>query len=665
MATVPTVEAFQFQAETTQLLNLMIHSLYTEKEIFLRELISNASDALDRLRFEALTNLELVPGDHKYEIRLKPDPTARTLTIVDTGIGMSRQELIDHIGTIARSGTQELRKSMKEMQSAEASAELIGQFGVGFYSAFMVANKVSIVTRRADEAEASRWESTGDGSYTLTEAEKAGCGTEITLHLKPPDVEGGIEDYTDRWRLSTIVHKYSDFIAHPIIYEGPSQESGVEEDKGKEIKIETKTLNSIKPIWTRTHSEVSANDYNEFYKHISNDWSEPLKVLPLKAEGTFEYEALLFIPARAPYDLFYHAAEAGLRLYARRVMVMDKCEDLLPQYLRFIQGVVDSTDLPLNISRQGLQQDRHITQIRKWLTRKVLDALSELKEKDNQRYLTFWGEFGKALKEGVSSDYENKERLLPLLLFESSNEPNELTTFDAYVERMKPEQTEILYLTGESRKVIENSPHLEAPRKQNYEVLYFSDPVDEWMVQCLHEFKGKKLKSVTKGKVVLGTEDEKKQREEELNKKQEEYAAFLDAAQKKLDPYVKRIQLSTRLVGSPVCLVTEEHEESPHLQRLLQRGKGGGEKTRRIMELNADHPLIASLCQRFKSSADDPVVNDSMEILFGLALLAEGSEVADPVRLNQLTLELLKKSVLSGSSAESVIPEEREDKTVL
>lgn len=645
MATAPTVESFHFQAETTQLLSLMIHSLYTQREIFLRELISNASDALDRLRFEALTNSELVPADHKYEIKLKPDLDARTLTISDTGIGMSRQELIDHIGTIARSGTQELRKRMKESQSAEALAELIGQFGVGFYSAFMVADKVSIVTRRAGETEATRWESVGDGSYTLTEAEKTGCGTDITLHLKQPDAENGIEDYTDRWKLSMIVHKYSDFIAYPIIYEGPPQEPGVEEDKTKEIKIETKTLNSMKPIWTRNRSEVSESDYNDFYKHLSNDWTEPLKVLPLKAEGTVEYEALLFIPSQAPYDLFYHGSEAGLRLYARRVMVMDKCEDLLPRYLRFIKGVVDSTDLPLNISRQRLQQDRHITQIRKWLTRKVLEALAEMKEKENEKYLKFWGQFGRAIKEGVSSDYENKEKLLPLLLFESSNDPKEMTTLKAYVERMKPEQTEILYLTGESRKVIENSPHLEAPKKKGYEVVYMIDPVDELMVQSLYEVEGKKLKSVSKGKVNFGTEEEKKQQEEELKKKQEEYAKFLEAGQKKLDEYVKQIRLSNRLVDSPACLVTEEHEESPHLQRLLQRGKGGGPKQRRIMELNADHPLIAQLYQHFQANAEDPAITDSMEVLFELALLAEGSEVADPVRLNQLTLGLLQKAL--------------------
>ncbi|HST77673.1 MAG TPA: molecular chaperone HtpG, partial [Verrucomicrobiae bacterium] len=383
MATTPTVESFQFQAETAQLLNLMIHSLYTQKEIFLRELISNASDALDRLRFETLTNPGLVEDGHKYEIRLKPDVSARTLTISDSGIGMSRQELMDHIGTIARSGTRELRKKIQESQSDQAMADLIGQFGVGFYSAFMVADKVTIISRRAGEQSATQWESSGDGSYTLTEAERAGCGTDIILHLKQVDPESGIEDYTDRWKLSMIVHKHSDFIAYPIIYEGPRQEPGEKDEEGK---TETKTLNSMKPIWTRSRAEVSESDYNDFYKHISNDWTDPLKVLPLKAEGTVEYEALLFIPSHAPYDLFYHGSESGLRLYARRVMVMEKCEDLLPHYLRFIKGVVDSSDLPLNISRQRLQQDRHITQIKKWLTRKVLDWFTELREKEPENF---------------------------------------------------------------------------------------------------------------------------------------------------------------------------------------------------------------------------------------------------------------------------------------
>jgi molecular chaperone HtpG len=643
VSTATAQDSFQFQAETTQLLHLMIHSLYTQREIFLRELISNASDALDKLRFEALTNTELVPDGHKYEIRLKPDVANKTLTISDTGIGMSRQDLIDHIGTIARSGTQEMRKRMQESQSAEAVADLIGQFGVGFYSAFMVADKVTIITRRAGEASATQWESAGDGSYTLAEAEKASCGTDIILQLKKPDAENGIEDYTDRWKLSMIVHKYSDFIPYPIIYEGPSQEPG--EDESKEIKIETKTLNSQKPLWTRRRGEVSDSDYNDFYKHIANDWTEPLKVLPLKAEGTFELEALLFIPAQAPYDLFYHGSEAGLKLYAKRVMVMEKCEEVLPHYLRFVKGVVDSSDLPLNISRQRLQQDRHITQIRKWLTKKLLEALAELKEKESEKYLKFWEQFGKAMKEGVSSDYENKDKLLPLLLFESSHDPKELTTLGDYVARMKPEQKEILYLTGESRKVIENSPHLESVRQKGYEVLYLSDPVDELLVQHLHEFQEHKLKSVTKGRFEVGTDEEKKQAEEQIKQKEEEYKSFLEACQKKLDEYVKQIRVSSRLVDSPACLVTEEHEYSPHLERLLQKGKGGGPKQRRIMELNPNHPIVQKLHERFKSNSEDATLGDAIELLFELALVAEGSEIADPVRLNRLTLDLLQKAV--------------------
>jgi molecular chaperone HtpG len=621
----------------------MIHSLYTQREIFLRELISNASDALDKLRFEALTNSELVPDGHKYEIKIKPDLANRTLTISDTGIGMSRQDLIDHIGTIARSGTQEMRKRMQESQSSESFADLIGQFGVGFYSAFMAADKVTILTRRAGQATATQWESAGEGAYTLGEAEKASCGTDIILQLKKPDAENGIEDYTDRWKLSMIVHKYSDFIPYPIIYEGPAQEPG--EPEAKEIKIESKTLNSQKPLWTRRRAEVSDSDYNDFYKHVANDWTDPLKVLPLKAEGTFELEALLFIPAQAPHDLFYHGSEAGLKLYAKRVMVMDKCEEVLPRYLRFVKGVVDSSDLPLNISRQRLQQDRHITQIRKWLTKKLLEALDELKEKEAEKYLKFWGQFGKAMKEGVGSDHENKDKLLPLLLFESSHDAKELTTLGDYVGRMKPEQKEILYLTGESRKVIENSPHLESVRQKGYEVLYLSDPVDELMVQSLHEFQEHKLKSVTKGRFELGTDEEKKQAEEQIKQKEEEYKSFLEACQKKLDEYVKQIRVSSRLVGSPACLVTEEHEYSPHLERLLQKGKGGGPKQRRIMELNPDHPIIQKLHERFKANSDDATLGDSIELLFELALVAEGSEIADPVRLNRLTLDLLQKAV--------------------
>jgi len=638
-------EAFQFQAETKQLLDLMIHSLYTNKEIFLRELISNASDAIDRLRFEALMSPEILEGDEKFEIRLETDPKAKTLTISDNGIGMSRQEVVNNIGTIAKSGTRELREMVKEGAPEGALAELIGQFGVGFYSSFMVADKVTLTTRRAGEEGATLWESTGDGYYTLGEASRDGRGTSITLHLKPADPESGLDDFTDKWILARIIKRYSDFVSYPIIYKDEREE--VENDQQGEatksanstIVIEDKVLNSMKPIWTRSPEEVSETEYAEFYRHISHDWTEPLETISLKAEGRSEYQALLFIPSKAPYDLYYHGAECGLRLYAKRVMIMEQCESLVPRYLRFVKGIVDSADLPLNISRQMLQQDRHITQVRKWLTKKVLGVLEQMYEQRKEKYLTLWGQFGKALKEGASSDYENKDRIVPILLFESSNDPEKLTTLKEYVGRMKEDQSEIFYLTGESRSVVENSPHLEAFKEKGYEVLFFIDPVDELLVQSLPEFEGKKLKSVGKGRVKLEADDE-----QELKKQEEEHAGLLDFLQKKLDTYVKQVRLTNRLTASPVCLVVEEHDYSPQLERLLQKGKGGGPKQRRVLELNPQHQIFTRLVERHRANGDDPRLSDYAELLFGYALLAEGSELPDPVRFNALLAEMMVQS---------------------
>ncbi|MCB1054932.1 MAG: molecular chaperone HtpG, partial [Acidobacteria bacterium] len=455
------VSTRQFKAETRQLLDLMIHSLYTNKEIFLRELISNASDALDRLRFESLTDPELLAGDETLEIRLESDREARTLTISDNGIGMSRDEVVENIGTIAKSGTRELVEKIQQSKSPEAAAQLIGQFGVGFYSAFMVADEVELVTRRAGEEQATFWSSTGDGKYKLGDAERAGRGTTITLHLKPADSEHGLEDFTDRWTVGRVVRRYSDFVSYPIIFKDTREE--VEKDEAgnpieggkKETVVEDKVLNSMKPIWTRPADEVSEEEYNEFYKHISHDWNEPMKHFSFRAEGRIEYQALLFIPSSAPYDYYYHGYEFGLQLYVRRVMIMDKCEDLLPRYLRFAKGVVDSSDLPLNISRQRLQEDRHIGQIRRWLTKKILDTLSEMQRDQPEDYLKFWEEFGRSLKEGIGSDWDNKDKIVSLLLFQSSADPEKLTTLDEYVERMGEDQKEIFYLTGESRAVVE------------------------------------------------------------------------------------------------------------------------------------------------------------------------------------------------------------------
>ena len=626
-------EIFQFQAETKHLLDLMIHSLYTNKEIFLRELISNASDALDRLRFEAIMKPEMMEDDAKLEIRLEADPKARTLTISDNGIGMSRQEVIDNIGTIAKSGTRDLRAKIKEGASDEILNELIGQFGVGFYSAFMVADKVTLLTRRAVEEPATYWESSGNGEYILSEAGKHGRGTSITLHLKPVDLESGIDDFTDKWILARTIKRYSDFVSYPIVYKD-------ERVEGSDIVVEDKTLNSMKPIWVRPQSEVTDDEYAEFYKHFFYDTEAPWKTIAAKAEGRLEYQALLFIPSKAPRELFYHAFESGLRLHAKGVLIIEKCADLLPRYLRFIKGVVDSADLPLNISRQMLQQERQIKQIQKWLTKKVLETLQNVHDNDPDKYLSFWQQFGRALKEGVSSDFDNKNELVSLLLFASSDDPEKLTSLKDYVARMKEDQKEIFYLAGESRSVVENSPHLEAFKDKGYEVLYLVDPVDELVVQFLTEFDGKQLKSVGKGTVKLGNEAE----EEEIKKKQEEAAEFLQFMQQSLDEYVKDVRLTNRLRTSPVCLVGSEIDYSPQMERLLQIGKGGGPRQRRIMELNPQHPIFTNMMARYQQQKDDVMLVKYAHLLLGYGLIAEGSDLVDPVEFNRLVAELMEQS---------------------
>jgi molecular chaperone HtpG len=650
------VETLPFQAETKQLLDLMIHSLYSNKEIFLRELISNGSDALDRLRFEALTNPDLLAAgpdgkEDALEIRLAADREKRTLTVTDNGIGMSREEVIANIGTIAKSGTRELVNRLKQGESKQTIAELIGQFGVGFYSSFMAAERVVLETRRAGETGGTRWESTGDGTYQIADAERAGRGTTITLHLKPEDRDNGIEDWSDRWVISRIVRRYSDFVSYPIILTAEKdpeiEDLAKEKETGEKPKmpLEEKTLNSMKPIWTRPQSEVTAEAYNEFYRHISHDWTEPLKVISFKAEGRIEYQALLFVPSQAPYDLYYVASKVGLQLYVKRIQILEKCEDLLPHYLRFVRGVVDSPDLALNVSREMLQQDRHITLIRKGLTKKVLDTFEQMRDKEADTYLKFWGEFGRAIKEGVSADYENKDALLELLLFQSSHDPEKLTTLKDYVSRLKEGQEEIYYLTGESRAQVESSPHLEAFKDKGYEVLYLVDPVDELLTQSLNEYAGKRLKSVGKGTVSLGSDEEKKQAEETLKAKEEELKPLLELMQQKLDEQVKQVRLTSRLTTSPVCLVGAEHDYSPQLEKLLQKGKGGGPKQRRIMELNPNHPIVTGLKARFDKDKADPAIAEYANILLGYGLLAEGTELPDVARFNRAVADLMSRGM--------------------
>ena len=644
MPTAENVETHEFQAETRRLLDLVIHSLYTHKEIFLRELISNASDAIDRLRFEALTSPELTESGWEPEIRLDTDVVKRTLTISDNGVGMSRDEVIANIGSIAKSGAREMLEAVKARKDGAAPPELIGNFGVGFYSAFMAADRVILETRRAGSDEAVRWESRADGTYTLAPGERRGHGTTITLELKPVDPEAGIEDYTDEHTLARIVKRYSDFIAYPIRHkvqreDKETDEKGAVTPDGKTtIVTDDKVLNAQKPLWARAESEATEEEYNDFYKDLTGDWEEPLLRLAFKAEGVSEYQSLVYVPKTSPQDLYLYGSPYGLRLYARRVMIMEQAEELLPRYLRFLRGVVDSADLPLNVSRQMLQENRHIAQIRKWLTKKALDSFAKLQADDSEKYLAFWKEFGRALKEGLTSEFAHKDKLVSLLLCETSAKPaGELTTLADYVKRMPEGQDEIYYLTAESRAICESSPLLEAFKSKGWEVLYFTDPVDEIVVQYLPEFEGKRLKSAGKGKVDLGEG-------KDIEEAAEKHKDLLGSLQSKLDELVKSVRLSSRLTESPACLASDEHDMSPTMERMM-RMSGGGEMPRqkRILELNPKHAIVQKLQERYEKDANDPITGEYAELLYGYAALAEGSELPDPVRFNQLLAKLMAR----------------------
>ena len=643
-------QTFEFQTEARQLLDLMIHSVYSNKDIFLRELISNASDALDKRRFEAVKHPDMLPDGTELHLQLVPDPAARTLSIVDNGIGMSREEVKDLIGTIAKSGTREFLKQVKEAQAA-ASPELIGQFGVGFYSTFMVADKVTLVTRRADAHDpddAVQWESSGDGTYTLSPATRPEPGTTITLHLKPEDSENGLHDYTAEWTLRNIVKQYSDFVAYPIRMDIERTERERDED-GKEIEgaeekkvVRTETLNSMKAIWLRDKSEVTEEEYNEFYKHISHDWSEPLTRILAKIEGTLEYRILLFVPARAPFDLYYQESrERGVHLYIKRVFIMDNCKELLPGYLRFLRGVVDSEDLSLNISREILQQDRQIQRMSKGIVSKVIAALRDMKEKKAEDYRKFWGEFGRVMKEGIFQDHDNKEALLDLALFASTEDPEKLTSLSDYIERMKPGQEAIYYITGEDRKRAEGSPHLEAFRAKGYEVLLLTDPVDEVWAQSVFEYKEKPLKSASKGAAELGTEEEKKQAEEALKEKTESFSVLLGVLKEQLSENVKDVRLSSRLTESAACLVTDTYDLPPHLEQMMRSMGQDVPSSKRILELNPDHDVVKKL----GAKADSDEVKDYAELLYGQALLAEGGVLPDPAGFSKRVASLLAKAL--------------------
>ncbi|BBZ52012.1 molecular chaperone HtpG [Mycobacterium heidelbergense] len=646
------VEQLEFQAEARQLLDLMIHSVYSNKDLFLRELISNASDALDKLRLEAFRNKDLDPDGtvtSDLHIEIDVDNDARTLTVRDNGIGMTREEVVDLIGTLAKSGTAELRQQLREapnLKSTAASEELIGQFGIGFYSSFMVADKVELLTRKAGESEATRWESSGEGTYTIESVEGAPQGTSVTLHLKPEDAEDELHDYTAEWKIRNLVKKYSDFIAWPIRMEVERRTPPTEEGGDETVTVETETLNSMKALWARPKDEVSDEEYKEFYKHIAHAWDDPLEVIAMKAEGTFEYQALLFIPSHAPFDLFNRDARTGVQLYVKRVFIMGDCDELMPEYLRFIKGVVDAQDLSLNVSREILQQDRQIKAIRRRLTKKVLSTIKDLQSERPEDYRTVWTQFGRVIKEGLLSDFDNQDTLLRISSFASTHSDDEPTTLAEYVERMKDGQEQIFYATGETRQQILKSPHLEAFKAKGYEVLLLTDPVDEVWVGTVTEFDGKPLQSVAKGEVDLGSEEDNSDAEREEQEK--EFADLLAWLKETLSDHVKDVRLSTRLTESPACLITDAFGITPALARLYRASGQDVPVGKRILELNPNHPLVTGLREAQKKADDDTAlaeVAETAELLYGTALLAEGGALEDPARFAELLADRLARTV--------------------
>ncbi|MGW3479091.1 molecular chaperone HtpG [Streptomyces althioticus] len=628
-------ETFEFQVEARQLLQLMIHSVYSNKDVFLRELVSNASDALDKLRLAKLRDDTLDADVSDPHIELETDPDARTLTVRDNGIGMSYDEVGELIGTIANSGTAQFLKELKEAQDAEEEG-LIGQFGVGFYSGFMVADEVTLLTRKAGEKQGTRWSSRGEGTYTLERVDDASQGTSVVLHLKPADPDNQLHDYTAVWKLKEIVKRYSDFITWPIRLVGEKGDDGE--------AAEPETLNSMKALWARPRDEVSEDEYHELYKHIGHDWREPLETIQLHAEGTFEYQALLFVPSHAPHDLFRQNMRHGLQLYVKRVFIMDDCEALLPSYLRFVKGVVDAQDLSLNVSREILQQDRHIRMMQRRLTKKVLSSVKSMMTRDADKYATFWREFGAVLKEGLVTDPDNRDALLAVASFASTHEDGDAVTLKQYVERLPEGQDDIYYITGESREAIDNSPHMEAFRERGIEVLLLTDPVDEVWVDAVGEFEGKRLRSVAKGEIDLDAREDDKS-EDEQKQQAEAYAGLLGWMRERLDDDVKEVRLSTRLTRSPACLVADADDLTPALENMYRAMGQEVPHSKRVLELNPDHALVKGLNEAYTEREDRSELADTAELLYALAVVAEGGRPKDPARFVRLTADRLERTL--------------------
>jgi molecular chaperone HtpG len=627
-----TTEKLEFKTEVKQLLDLMVHSLYSHKEVFLRELISNASDAIDRARYESLTDSEVLENGSSWKIRIIPDKDKGTLTISDNGIGMDHNEVIEALGTIAHSGTKEFLAALQSKEVKD-NPELIGQFGVGFYSSFMVADKITVLSRKAGRKDKNgiQWESTGDGTYTVTDIEKETKGTDVILHLKDDE-----KLYLQQWEIESVVKKYSDFIEHPIVMD-VEKEIDSELKKGEKVKItEEKTLNSMKALWLKDKSELTNDEYNEFYKHISHDFTPPAKVIHYKAEGTSEFTALLYIPSRAPVNILYKDYKMGPTLYVKRVQIMDHCEELIPQYLRFVKGVVDSSDLPLNVSREILQHNRQIEIMKTSITKKVLDTLADMKNDDYDNYLKIHGEFGRILKEGVHFDFSKRETIADLLLFPSSKtEENKLTTLKDYVENMKEGQEEICYIVATSLFEALRSPYLEAFRKKDYEVLVLLDDIDDFIFSGF-EYKGKKMKSITKGDVTLNKEEK-----EEKEKAQKKYEKFIDLVKDILKEDVKDVRLSARLTDTVCCLVTDEGDLDPQMEKLLKSMGQELPPMKRVLEINPAHPLFTSMNSLFEKDKKSATLEEYVRLLYDQALVLEGSKPKDPSAFSKLIAKLM------------------------
>jgi len=612
----------KFKTETQKLLDLVIHSLYSHKEIFLRELISNASDAIDKHRFESLTNKQLSMEKAEYSIKLTADKENKTLTVSDNGIGMSEEELIDNLGTIARSGTCRFLESLES--GKKDAPDFIGQFGVGFYASFMVADKVEVLSRRAGEQTTNRWISDGTHEFTLESAEKEGRGTDVILHINEE-----ASSYLESYELRSIVKKYSDFIEYPVKMD-VEKTVPVEGEEGKTgKKIEEETLNSCKAIWMRSPSDIKDEEYNEFYSHLSHDYQPPYARVHYKAEGTTEFNALLFFPDHMPVDLMFRDSRLkGVQLYVRRIFIMDEAEAMLPRYLRFVRGVVDSADLPLNVSREILQQERTLTRIKSNLVKRILDTLKDRLSKDREGYTKFFKELGAILKEGLALDFENKKKLSELLLFESTGtRAGECTSLPEYFSRMPATQQEIYYITGENRAELEDSPYLEALKEKGYEVLFLIDSIDEIITQHLTEYEEKKLKSVTKGDIDLSEDKEKSKKERE--EKEKDFEGLEEFIQKELEEHVKEVRISSRLLSSPACLVADEYGMSASMERLMRAMQQNVPVTKRIMEINPDHPLIKKVKELAEGEKKDDA-STLVKLLYSQSVIAEGGKIANP-----------------------------------